>query len=203
MTEEHYLKRELYSLVRHDPAIFEFLQGGSLDGVWYWDLENPDNEWMSPRFWEVFGHDPAGKEHLASEWQDMIHPDDLKLALENFHAHVADPDHPYDQIVRYTHEDGSTVWVRCRGLAIRDADGVPRRMLGAHNELTAVKLAEHKLEGRLAQVEELNEELEAFNRIAVGREERMIGLKREVNELLDRLGEPVRYDLSALDGDPI
>ena len=33
--EEHYLKTELYDLVRKDPAIFEFLQAGSLDGIWY------------------------------------------------------------------------------------------------------------------------------------------------------------------------
>jgi len=40
--DEHYLRDELYSLVRSDPLIFEFLQAGSLDGVWYWDLERPD-----------------------------------------------------------------------------------------------------------------------------------------------------------------
>ncbi|MDP7110326.1 MAG: PAS domain-containing protein [Myxococcota bacterium] len=90
---------------------------------------------MSPRLWEVLGVDPDAKQHLASEWQDLIHPDDLQLALENFERHCADPDHPYDQIVRYTHADGSTVWVRCRGVAIRDSEGRPIRMLGAHNEI--------------------------------------------------------------------
>ena len=107
-----HLKTELYELVRNDPAIFEFLQAGSLDGIWYWDLEDLDHEWMSPRFWETFGYDPAGKQRLASEWQDMINPDDLELALDNFQKHSADPNHPYDQLVRYRHRDGSTVWVR-------------------------------------------------------------------------------------------
>ena len=37
--DEHYLKTELYALVRKDSAIFEFLQSGSLDGIWYWDLD--------------------------------------------------------------------------------------------------------------------------------------------------------------------
>ncbi|MCG8556596.1 MAG: PAS domain-containing protein [Proteobacteria bacterium] len=131
-----YLKKELYDMVRRDPTIFEFIQAGSLDGIWYWDLENTENEWMSPRFWQVFGYDPAEKKHLTSEWQSMIHPDDLKLALENFRKHCDDPDHPYDQTVRYRHKDGSTVWVRCRGLVIRDSAGKPIRMLGAHTEVT-------------------------------------------------------------------
>jgi PAS domain S-box-containing protein len=40
-----------------------------------------------------------------------------------------------------------------------------------------------------------NEELSRFNRIAVGRELRMLELKREVNELRERQGEPPRYPL--------
>jgi methyl-accepting chemotaxis protein len=40
------------------------------------------------------------------------------------------------------------------------------------------------------------EELERFNRLAVGRELRMIELKRQVNELAQGLGKPAPYDLS-------
>ncbi|MBY6139591.1 PAS domain-containing protein [Leisingera daeponensis] len=141
----HYLKRELYELVKSDEAIFDFLQIGSLDGIWYWDLENPEHEWMSPELWRLFGVDPETKGHFASEWQDLIHPDDLALALENFQKHLEDPDHPYDQIVRYRHAKGHMVTVRCRGLAIRDENGTPVRMLGAHNDLTKLKAREAEL----------------------------------------------------------
>ena len=41
-------------------------------------------------------------------------------------------------------------------------------------------------------------ELEQFNRLAVGREQRMIELKRQVNELSQELGKPKPYDLSFL-----
>jgi two-component system CheB/CheR fusion protein len=37
--------------------------------------------------------------------------------------------------------------------------------------------------------------LARFNRVAVGREMRMIELKKEVNELCRRLGEAARYPL--------
>jgi diguanylate cyclase (GGDEF)-like protein/PAS domain S-box-containing protein len=138
----NYLQKELYELIKRESSIFEFLQEGTLDGIWYWDLEKIENEWMSPRFWELFGYDPSEKQHLASEWQDIIDPDDLEIALENFNKHLENPDHPYDQIVRYTHKDGSSVWVRCRGIAIRDSAGKPIRMLGAHNDVTQMKLQE-------------------------------------------------------------
>lgn len=48
----------------------------------------------------------------------------------------------------------------------------------------------------MQQTEELqarNDELDRFNRLAVGRELRMIELKLELNELCGRLGEPPRY----------
>lgn len=41
-----------------------------------------------------------------------------------------------------------------------------------------------------------NAEVERFNKIALGREERVIELKREVNRLCGRLGEPPQFDLS-------
>lgn len=159
---QHYLERELYGLVREDPRIFEFLQSGSLDGLWYWDLEQPEHEWMSRRFWETFGYEPSAKRHLAAEWQGMINEDDLKVAIDNFERHCADPRHPYDQIVRYEHANGSTVWVRCRGLAIRDDNGKPIRMLGAHTDVTALMEAEAALRRRQDELTRANEDLERF-----------------------------------------
>jgi len=164
--QTHYLEAELTDLVKSDETIFQFLQDGSLDGIWYWDLEEPDHEWMSPRFWQLFGYEPGEKEHLASEWQDMINPEDRDAALARFHRHLADPSVPYDQVVRYRHKRGSTVWVRCRGMAIRDEDGTPLRMLGAHTDVTELKEAEEALRTKNAELERVNRELqEALDRI--------------------------------------
>jgi PAS domain S-box-containing protein len=142
--EEHRLKQELFGLIKTDATIFEFVERSSLDGLWYWDLESPEHEWMSDKFWHTLGYDPSTKQHLAAEWQDIINQDDLAVAQENFKKHCANPSYPYDQEVRYRHSDGSTVWVRCRGLAIRDETGKPIRMIGAHNDITAFKEEERK-----------------------------------------------------------
>lgn len=76
MKQNHYLKTEFYEKIKKDSIIFDFLEENSLDGVWYWDLENPQNEWMSPKFWQVLGYLPEEKEHLASQWQEIIFPED-------------------------------------------------------------------------------------------------------------------------------
>jgi PAS domain S-box-containing protein len=162
---EHYLKKELYSLVKSDDRFFDFLQAGAMDGMWYWDLETQADEWMNPRFWELLGYDPREKAHLASEWQDMIFQEDLETALDNFKKHCADPNHPYDQVVRYRHKDGSTVWVRCRGMAIRDETGKPIRMLGVHTDLTAQKMAEEELRNTVESLQKALAEIKVLRGI--------------------------------------
>lgn len=141
----HYLKRELYNLIKKDEQIFDFIQEGSLDGLWYWDLEKPENEWMNERFWKVLGYNPDDMPYLASAWQEIINQDDLKLVLDNFQKHLENPNIPYDQNVRYKHKNGSTVWIRCRGIVIRNESGKPVRMLGSHQNITDLKIVESKL----------------------------------------------------------
>jgi len=142
---DHYLKEELYELVKTDQQVCDFIQKSSLDGLWYWDLENPEHEWMNAKFWTTLGYEPADMPHRADTWQNIIFPEDLKVATDNMTKHLADPVHPYDQEVRYRHKDGSTVWVRCRGLAIRNEEGTPTRVLGAHVDITSQKEKEKEL----------------------------------------------------------
>ncbi len=134
--KDHYLKIELYEGFSENTQVFDFLQEAVLDGVWYWDLEQPENEWMSDKFWQTLGYDPNTKAHLSSEWKTLIHPNDLVHVELNFKKHLEDAEYPFDQLVRYTHRNGSVVWVRCRGFAIRESSGKPVRMLGAHTNVT-------------------------------------------------------------------
>ncbi|MFD0964222.1 ATP-binding protein [Pseudofulvibacter geojedonensis] len=159
---EHYLKQELYELIKSDSKIFDFIQKGSLDGIWYWDLEKPENEWMSEKFWTELGYNPNKMPHKASAWQGIINQDDLNLAIENFNKHCSDPTHPYDQTVRYIHKNGSTVYIRCRGIAIRDDKGKPIRMLGAHTNITEITESKIEIEEINRQLNEKNKELEQF-----------------------------------------
>ena len=153
MPREDYLKQELYDLIKKDDTIFDFIQTSSLDGLWYWDLEKIENEWMNARFWITLGYNPDEMPHKSTAWQKIINQDDLKTTLDNFSKHLKNPNHPYDQIVRYTHKNNSIVWIRCRGMAICNSEGKPVRMLGTHQNVTELKENEQKL---LERIKELN-----------------------------------------------
>lgn len=168
-TQKHYLEKELLDLLKTDSSIFEFIQNGSLDGVWYWDLEQPENEWMSPKFWTELGYDPKEMPHKVAAWQNIMYEDDLKASMESFQRHCDEPNCPYDQVVRFKHKDSSTVYIRCRGIVIRNKEGKPIRMLGAHNNITKSISLERELNARLTeynqQLKAKNKELEQFTYI--------------------------------------
>ena len=78
-------------------------------------MDNFEDEWMNQKFWEVLGYDAAIMPHKVTAWMDIINQDDLELAKKNVALHLGDPNYPYDQVVRYQHAKGPTVWVRCLG----------------------------------------------------------------------------------------
>jgi len=161
--------------------------------MWYWDLENAEHEWMSASFWTTLGYDPSEKQHLASEWQDIIHPDDLKTAYDNFQKHCQDPSHPYNQVVRYRHKDGSTVWIRCRGLAIRNDEGKPIRMIGAHTDITDVKSKEERLEKTIKMRDQF------FARMSHEIRTPLFGLVGTAETLLEQVTDPdIREKLTTM-----
>ncbi len=124
---------------RHQVA-YQTLINSSHDGYWDWRIQD-DYEYMSPRFWEMFGYLPEEKDHKPSAWQDMIFEEDLALAMSNFQKHVASKGaYPYRQEVRYHHKNGSTITVLCRGQVIEwDDQHQPLRMVGTHTDITQLK----------------------------------------------------------------
>ncbi|MBN2793918.1 MAG: PAS domain S-box protein [Clostridia bacterium] len=132
----HYLQNELYELNQKDESLFNFIQEICLDGMWYWDLEQPENEWMNDKFWRVLGFDPEQMPHSPEAWQNIINQEDLKNAKVNIEKHLLNPGTLYDQVLRYKHCDGHTVWIRCFGQAILNEEKKPIRMLGVHTNIT-------------------------------------------------------------------
>lgn len=73
--------------------------------------------------------------------------------------------------------------------------GTPRRMIGVTQDITDRKRAEELVRQTAADLQAANEELKRFNLAMVGRELRMVELKREINELCAATGRERRYAL--------
>lgn len=160
--QRHYLRRELYEQIGRTTEFLDFLQLGSVDSIWYRDLQQPDQAWITPQFWLLLGYSPSGKEHRVSEWQNLIFAEDLEVSKAQLERHLENPQHPFDQMLRFQHRRGHTIWMRERGFALRDPEtGEPLRMLGTYDNLTELVGTQEMLSVVRMQVDALKMQMEA------------------------------------------
>lgn len=146
----HYLGNELYELQTTRETVFEFIQEKTLAGIWYWDLEYPANRWGNAQFWKTMGY-PAKTQIDTTAWNDVLAPDELAATAEWVASCIADHSYSFDQVVRATRQNGTTVWLHCWGLVLRNEAGQPGRLLGVlvditrqrNEEINAQEVASH------------------------------------------------------------
>lgn len=87
-------------------------------------------------------------------------------------------------------KDGSTFHAQLSATTVKDADGKPVCTMALFTDITASKKAEEELKKRTKELEKSKQELEErvhdlerFSRLSVGRELRMIELKKRVQKL--------------------
>lgn len=161
--QRHYLRRELYEQIGRTTEFLDFLQLGSVDGIWFRDLQQTDQAWISPQFWLLLGYSPSNKEHRVAEWQNLIFAEDLEVSKVQLQRHLDNSQHPFDQMVRFQHRRGHTIWMRERGFALRDPDtNAPIRMLGTYDDLTKLVGSEEMLSVVRMQVDALKMQMEAL-----------------------------------------
>jgi signal transduction histidine kinase len=133
----YYLENELLTLQKLEGTAFDFIQEVTLAGLWYWDLQGkPASRWANAKFWHTLGYDDAGKPGQPDDWLAAIGPDDLAATAGYIEGCIADHSYSFDQVVRSYHRDGSTRWLHCWGLVLRDEVGQPHRLLGVLVDIT-------------------------------------------------------------------
>ena len=111
-----------------------------------WDLDLLTQQvWCSDVTDELFGLPHDGAPHSIDAYFACIHPDDLPRVVETIRAAIEDnAEHKVEY--RVLRPDGSARWLSSRGQVVRDASGVPVRLIGALLDVTDRKRAEDRLE---------------------------------------------------------
>jgi len=93
-------------------------------------------------------------ELLERSFQDITHPDDLELDLDNTRRMLAGEIRSYHMEKRYLHRYGGTVWVLLSVSLVTSADGEPVHFVSQIQDITARKRAQQALERSEAQLAE-------------------------------------------------
>ncbi len=93
---------------------------------------------------------------------------------------------------------GNHRWHLTSKIPLTDEMGVVTGLVGIGHDITNRIIAEEQIKQKVKELALSNDELSRFNRLAIGREMRMIELKQHCNRLAAQLGIPPPYNLDFL-----
>jgi len=162
-------------------------------GYWEYDVAN-DLFTFNDHFYAIFrtSAEQVGGYTMSSARyaQLFVHPDDMPVVSIEIRKAIETSDPHYSRQLehRIIYADGEIGYIAVRFFIIKDNQGRTVKTYGANQDITERKRIEEKLKERMGDLERLNQ-------LFMGREHRMVELKREVNALCEQQGQRKRYEV--------
>jgi len=137
---------------------------------------------------DLLGYSPG---ELAT--LDPTFPDDRDAGHELYGRMMAGEFGRYQREKRYVCRDGQVIWAQLTATRVCGADDAPQYLMFIIQDITERVRTEAVRTRAEAQLAEQLDELRRWHAVTLGRETRILDLKREVNELLAQTGQPPRY----------
>jgi hypothetical protein len=118
----------------------------------------------------------------------FCHPDDIPLVGQTVRAtnEATDPNYSVELEHRILYADGGVGYIAVRIFVVKNAQGRTVRTYGVNHDITEQKRVQEQMAKQI-------DELRRWHELTLGREMRIVELKREVNELLVKTGQLLRY----------
>jgi len=179
-------RRQTLETLRESEALLNKSEVIAHNGSWKLDLIANRLTW-SDEVYHMFGLRPSEFGATYEAFLDTIHPDDRAAVDDTYSESLREGRDTYEIEHRIVRRDNGEVRVmheKCEH--VKDASGRIVRAVGMVQDITECKRAEEKIKSQL-------EELQRWHDVMLDREDRVQEIKREVNELLAKAGQPPRY----------
>jgi diguanylate cyclase (GGDEF)-like protein/PAS domain S-box-containing protein len=124
-------------------------------GGWEWDIAANTVAW-SDQLFRIFGLEPGSVEPTYEGFLERFHADDRDGVDERNRRAFADHK-PFDDVNRAVREDGTVIVIHTSGQVVLDDEGIPLRMVGVCEDVTADREADRAL-AELASIVESSED---------------------------------------------
>ena len=121
----------------------------SNEGIWDWviDDDSSDNLYYSDRTLGFLGVSRSHAPHIFNHPEPWLHEDDIDFFKKQLTAVMKkNGSNTFVMDCRYERPDGVFVWLRIRGVAVRDEEGKLERLAGSMIDISRRKKAESELE---------------------------------------------------------
>jgi PAS domain S-box-containing protein len=142
--------------------------------------------YISPEWKRLVGYEDHEITNRTSAWLGLVHADDRTRVVTEMKDYFTDLQPGHEIEFRMNHRDGSERWMLVRVEPVLDAASQPQVSIACFVDITERTRSQMQIRDQL-------DELLRWQSVIVGREERVIELKREVNALLSAAGQSARY----------
>jgi diguanylate cyclase (GGDEF)-like protein/PAS domain S-box-containing protein len=183
-------RKETEALIRQSETRYRLLAENSTDVIWTMDIGGHFT-YVSPSVVNLRGFTP--EEIFQQTLEEAISPGSLELVMRSIQrayemAATREPFPPEYLEIEQPCKGGGSVWTEATAHPILDDQGQLIGIVGISRDISARKRIQDQLRASM-------DELVRFNQVMVGRETRMIELKREINALLEQNNQAPRYAL--------
>jgi PAS domain S-box-containing protein len=160
MAMNQQLECEIVERTRAEEALraseerYALMMRGTNDGLWDWNILT-NEMYASPRWKSMVGYGEHELGNTFEEWERRLHPDDRQRALAAVRGHLEGRTDQYELEHRLLQKDGTYRWILARGMALRDAQQRPYRMVGSHTDISERKRAEEALRTAAEEIRDL------------------------------------------------
>jgi PAS domain S-box-containing protein len=160
-------RNKMLEELRHNNERFKYISQATNDVIFEWDITQDSIEW-GDNFKRLFGHDILNHNNYQG-WKSFIHPSDSDRIHNSLNTTMHHGVSLWTDEFRYRCADGSYKFILNRGIFLRNSKGDAIKMLGAMQDITALKESEETLvhlndalQVRAKQLQGFNKELEQF-----------------------------------------
>lgn len=142
----HYLKTFLYTAIKENEEIFDFLQNNAPDGVCIID---PHTYWMNPKLLLNLGYDP-GKTPAHKNWEEFM-PAESVLEVKDF---LSSSYNDFEREIQFYHSSGFVVWMECKIIFLNKEQNRDLALLG-FTDITRFKRPDPGIQKELKRYEHI------------------------------------------------
>ncbi len=159
-SEEKLIKKD--KQLKESEERFRLAVEGTNAGIWDWENINKDQQWWSPKLYELLGYAPEEIEANKESFKNLLaQKEDFPRLVSDFRKHFRDKE-PFSVEYRFKCKDGSFKWFHGSGQAKWTEDKQPIRMVGSLVDITEKKTKEEEIQEKNDLLERTNAELDRF-----------------------------------------